>query len=359
MKKIENDRAITLIALVLTIIILLLLAGISISMITGQDGILAKASKAKNDMNKAQVEESVGLAIAEWELEKESNKSYNVTLKEYLDSREEITTAKIEEPLTIVSGDNVVTIDGNNDLATRSKSKNLIKNGYLEDKNNNNFSKFNYHKDGYLYMISKKITGYYQYMSDEYIPVDTSKKYLESVMVKTNNINGEFWIGLTEYDKDYNRIGPNNIMYVSNTLTYLTKDLNDGDTEIYLNDISNFEYNSDTRTYKMGLIFWNYKDSTGYEYPPLTYSRNVWNNLFEYNETNPNVDKENYIIKLKEPWSKGTVEKNTQVSQSSTGAGYKYLVFKEKSKYEWEKYNVIIQGEDTTGYDLSNKFNNK
>ena len=50
MKKIGNDRAITLIALVLTIIILLLLAGISINMISGQDGILAKASKAKNDM---------------------------------------------------------------------------------------------------------------------------------------------------------------------------------------------------------------------------------------------------------------------------------------------------------------------
>jgi hypothetical protein len=325
-------------------------------MLSGQDGILVKASKAKKEMNRAQVEESIGLAIAEWELEKESNKSYNVTLKEYLDSREEITKAKIDEPLTIVSGDNVVTIDGNNNLATRSKSKNLIKNGYLEDKSNNNFSKFNYHKDGYLYMISKKITGYYKYMIDEYIPVDTSKKYLESIMFKTNNIDGEFWIGLTEYDRDYNRISPNNIMYIDKTLTYLTQDLKDGDTEVYLNDVSNFMYDTDTKTYQMGLILWNYKDSTGYQYPPLTYSRNVYNKLFEYNESEPAVDKENNIIKLKEPWSNGTVEKNTQVSQSNTGADYKYLVFKEISKCEWEKYNIIIQGEDTTGYDLRNKF---
>lgn len=49
MKKIGNDRAITLIALVLTIIILLLLAGISISMLSGQDGILNKAAKAKKE----------------------------------------------------------------------------------------------------------------------------------------------------------------------------------------------------------------------------------------------------------------------------------------------------------------------
>lgn len=287
MKKIGNDRAITLIALVLTIIILLLLAGISISMLSGQDGILAKASKAKNDMNKAQVEESVGLAIAEWELEKESNKNYNVTLKEYLDSREEITKAKIDEPLTIVSGDNVVTIDGNNNLATRSKSKNLIKNGYLEDKSNNNFSKFNYHKDGYLYMVSNKITAYSIYISDEYIPVDTSKKYRQSVLAKTSDINLKNYIGIVEYDIDHNRIGPNNYMYIPNTLTYLTQDLKEGDTEIHLNDISKFEYDVNNESYTMGLIFWNYKDSTGYEYPPLTYSRNVWNNLFEYNETNP------------------------------------------------------------------------
>ena len=47
-KKFKRNKGITLIALVVTIIVLLILAGISISMLTGQNGILNRASEAKN-----------------------------------------------------------------------------------------------------------------------------------------------------------------------------------------------------------------------------------------------------------------------------------------------------------------------
>ena len=43
----QNNRGITLIALVITIIVLLILAGISIAMLTGQNGILTQASNSK------------------------------------------------------------------------------------------------------------------------------------------------------------------------------------------------------------------------------------------------------------------------------------------------------------------------
>ena len=43
----KRDKGITLIALVVTIIVLLILAGISISMLTGQNGILKRATEAK------------------------------------------------------------------------------------------------------------------------------------------------------------------------------------------------------------------------------------------------------------------------------------------------------------------------
>ena len=42
-----KNRGITLIALVVTIVVLLILAGISISMLTGQNGILNRAAEAK------------------------------------------------------------------------------------------------------------------------------------------------------------------------------------------------------------------------------------------------------------------------------------------------------------------------
>ena len=48
LRKKENE-GITLIALVVTIIVLLILAGISIAMLTGENGILKRAREAKEE----------------------------------------------------------------------------------------------------------------------------------------------------------------------------------------------------------------------------------------------------------------------------------------------------------------------
>ena len=49
----SKNKGITLIALVITIIVLLILAGVSIAMLTGQNGILTQAQRAKNETNSA------------------------------------------------------------------------------------------------------------------------------------------------------------------------------------------------------------------------------------------------------------------------------------------------------------------
>ncbi len=54
----EKNRGITLIALVVTIIILLILAGISITMLAGQNGILNRAQEAKEKTETAQEDEN-------------------------------------------------------------------------------------------------------------------------------------------------------------------------------------------------------------------------------------------------------------------------------------------------------------
>ena len=54
----RRNRGITLIALVVTIIVLLILAGISIAMLTGQNGILNRASEAKEKTRVAQEDEN-------------------------------------------------------------------------------------------------------------------------------------------------------------------------------------------------------------------------------------------------------------------------------------------------------------
>ena len=56
-KKFRETKAITLIALVITIIVLLILAGVTIATLTGDNGILTRATEAKNKTEQAQKDE--------------------------------------------------------------------------------------------------------------------------------------------------------------------------------------------------------------------------------------------------------------------------------------------------------------
>lgn len=58
MKK-SNEKGITLIALIITIIVLLILAGISIATLTGQNGVLTKAINAGEETKREDYEEAI------------------------------------------------------------------------------------------------------------------------------------------------------------------------------------------------------------------------------------------------------------------------------------------------------------
>ena len=63
--KANKEKGITLIDLVITIVVLLLLAGVSIGMLTGENGIITQATNAINKTESAGVKEQVNL----WKLE--------------------------------------------------------------------------------------------------------------------------------------------------------------------------------------------------------------------------------------------------------------------------------------------------
>ena len=69
MKKLKNQNAITLIALIITIIILLILAGISISALT-QTGLFSRAKQAEQNSKMAKAKEEITLILKEWQIEK-------------------------------------------------------------------------------------------------------------------------------------------------------------------------------------------------------------------------------------------------------------------------------------------------
>ena len=74
-----NNKGITLIALVITIIVLLILAGVSIAMLTGNNGILTQASTAQKNTDKQNAIEKINVALQAIKTEVSSNLASDTT----------------------------------------------------------------------------------------------------------------------------------------------------------------------------------------------------------------------------------------------------------------------------------------
>jgi len=103
-----NENGITLIALVITIIVLLILAGVAISMLSGENGILKQAAEAKEENTRASIAENIKLAVlsartvGKGKIEgKEAIATLNEGLKEIGASEIENLPANIETELGI------------------------------------------------------------------------------------------------------------------------------------------------------------------------------------------------------------------------------------------------------------------
>lgn len=234
------------------------------------------------------------------------------------------------------------------------RGDNLFSNGDLSFGNNTNFSGFTYNSDGYLsYTTSSQSSS----TSNFYIPVDIEKKYEYGVTVKTSNTSAKGYMGFKAYDIDHNLMIAPHYISVANTLTTLARDLKNGDQYVYLTDMTNWDVTA-TQTYKHGFIFWNYVDSTGYHYPELTYSRNVWSNLYDNNTTEitDNIQRNVEIageivnrIKLKAAWNKGTFVAGTKLSQSNDGSQHPYALLNDSTlSSEWTTKTAVIQGIGTS-----------
>ncbi len=81
----KANSGITLIALVITIIVLLILAGVSIAMLTGQNGILTQAQNSKQATEKAEVKERAQTDIVGVQTATQSTEISRIALKGILD----------------------------------------------------------------------------------------------------------------------------------------------------------------------------------------------------------------------------------------------------------------------------------
>lgn len=91
----KNNKGLTLVSLVVTIIILLILAGVSINMIIGENGVLTQATTVEEEYNKGEVLEELNVMVTEKYLDAYSKASSNIGENGSLDLEQYYTGSKV------------------------------------------------------------------------------------------------------------------------------------------------------------------------------------------------------------------------------------------------------------------------
>ena len=198
-KKERSSKGITLIALVITIIVLLILAAVSIATLTGDNGILTKAQTAKEEKTEAEAKEKVQIAVMG---SFDKNGKLNLDeLKENLRKVEGFESGANENnfPITVMvdgqqiivqengtvvekQGDNPTTF--NPETLTIGEATNTDKYGQkvtnytvTTDEFTSGIWRLFYQDTNYTYLITDECVG------DNYLPGDKDHEYLNGTFV--------------------------------------------------------------------------------------------------------------------------------------------------------------------------------
>lgn len=238
---------------------------------------------------------------------------------------------------------------------TVSRGEQLVTNGNGMLGDNTNFSSWTF--DGAVSNSSPgsftRTGSYANIATDDFFPVTASNKYQFEFDVKSQNGAATFYGYLSFYDVDKMPIYASDTMYYEGTLTTLTQDLNRGDTVIHLADVSNYKTYG-TSSHQRALIFWIYKNSFGYQYPPETYSKI---HLMPAWVDDASINKTANTITLTAPWSGNTIPSGTYISQGNSGGTYKYSgMIGQVVPSEWKHCIGYYDGTDYSGKNLYAKF---
>ena len=235
-----------------------------------------------------------------------------------------------------------------------SAGEQLVLNGSQILQNNYNFSQLTY--DGAVANNSGGsllggVGKRQDIISDYFFTINPNKPIYASFDVK-GAVGSRMYAFVDFYDVDKQRISANTVMYQPNTLTRLTQDLKQGDTVVHFEDLTNWRDDLTTTSAK-SFIFWNWTNSKGYTYPPETYSRNAFTNLYADSSS---VDKVNKTITLTTAWNKGTIPAGTYVSQGNNGNNYRYMKGGSLAvTTEWKTIDYVYEGLDDTGSNIQSK----
>lgn len=190
----ENQRGITLIALVITIIVLLILAGVTIAMVVGDNGILQRSKDSKTETEISKEKEQINLAYTAITTSKLSEND-NTNIKD----------TELRDEINRSINDDTVAVQGNDDLIiTYQKTKRsyiLKQDGKIEETDSNaNPEETKKYIGSSKWMIEDNtLTGYNGTVTDLLAETD-----LEDTIVIPNYVLNE-----SGEEIKVNEIGPN------------------------------------------------------------------------------------------------------------------------------------------------------
>lgn len=194
----NNQKGITLIALVITIIILLILAGVTIATLTGDSGILTQANNAKDKTEESKENELRKLTQAEAATYLEEHE-YEDPSGETITIPAQCAVSQVEGENTLEDGLVIIDKNGNSFVWIEvPKTITVYKNSGLEIKNFTNEECTKIYND--LKSYTEEYSSDYSDVYYEGCGITSEDKYNEvrNKMISSIYVNGGFWIGQYE-----------------------------------------------------------------------------------------------------------------------------------------------------------------
>ncbi len=235
----KREKGITLIALVITIIVLLILAGVTISTLTGENGIITRTTQAADKTGEANAEEQVQLAVAA-SIETDGNIN-NEDLKDNLNKIEGI--EGVPETITDDSYPLTVTVDGYEVMINKNGQTSKTTASTVEEAKNENvvFSENTQITDSY--------GNYVEVPAGFKIASDSGDTVNEGIVIEDVNNGGAgnqfVWIPIGDIYTDEERTEENKVTIELNRYSFAS----DGTPSVYTDYYVEYEKDTDDSLY--------------------------------------------------------------------------------------------------------------